>query len=80
MENDGFLQMFILWPDCSQRIKDLLLDKLSIFPAKDKFLLLWENHEPILSKDDIVKFVNPSSFDIWTFWLLVTICSMLRDL
>ena len=63
MGNDGFLQMFILWPDCSQRIKDLLLDKSSIFLVKDIFLLLWENHEPILSKDDIVKFVNPLSFD-----------------
>ena len=34
------------------------------------------NHEPILSKVDIAKFGNPSSFDIWTFWLLVNICSM----
>ena len=42
MGNDGFLQMFILWIECSQRKKDLVLDKLSIFSGKDIFLLLWE--------------------------------------
>ena len=36
MGNDGFLQMFILWLDCSQRIKDLLLDKLNIFFRKGR--------------------------------------------
>ena len=30
LENDGFLQMFMCYIDCSQRIKDLLLDKVSI--------------------------------------------------
>ena len=30
LENDGFLQMFMCYIDCSQRIKDLLLDKFSI--------------------------------------------------
>ena len=39
-----------------------------------------QNPEPILSKIDIAKFGNPSSFDVWTFRLLVTICSMPRDL
>ena len=42
MANNGFLEMFILWMDCSQRIKDLFLEKLSIFSGKDVFLLLWE--------------------------------------
>ena len=28
--NDGFLQMFMWWMDCSQRIKDLLLDKFNV--------------------------------------------------
>ena len=36
--------------------------------------------EPILSKIDIPKFGNPSSFHIWTFWFLVNICSMPRGL
>ena len=30
MEIDGILQMFMWCMDCSQRIKDLLLDKFSI--------------------------------------------------
>ena len=38
------------------------------------------NPEPILSKVDIAKFGNSSSFDIWTFWLLVIIWSMSRGL
>ena len=80
MGNDGSLKIFVLWLDCSQRIKDLLLDKFSIFSGKDVFLLLWETHEPILSRVDIVKFGNPSSFDLWNFWLLVTICGMPRGL
>ena len=42
MSSNGFLQIFIWWMDCSQRIKDLLLDKLSILSGKDVFLLLWE--------------------------------------
>ena len=29
--NDGFLQMFIWLMDCIQRIKDLLLEKFSIY-------------------------------------------------
>ena len=80
MGNDGFLQMFVLWLDCGQRIKDLLLDKLSIFSGKDVLLLLWETDEPILSKVNIVKFGNPLSFEILNFWLLVTVCSMPRGL
>ena len=28
--NDGFLQMFMCYIDCSQKIKDLWLDKFSI--------------------------------------------------
>ena len=42
MGNDGFLQMFIWSMDCSQRIKDILIDKFNIFEGKDVFLLLWE--------------------------------------
>ena len=38
------------------------------------------NPKPILSKVDIVKFGNPSSFDIQTFWFLVTICSIPKGL
>ena len=34
MGNDGFLQMFILWIECSQRKKDLVLHKLSIFQGR----------------------------------------------
>ena len=34
MGNDGFLQIFISWMDCSQRIKDLLLHKWSIFQGR----------------------------------------------
>ena len=80
MGNNGFLQMFILWTDCGQRIKDLFFDKLSIFFREGYIPATLQNPEPILSKIDIAKFGNPSSFDIWTFRLLVTICSMPRDL
>ena len=38
------------------------------------------NPEPTLSKVNIGKFGNSSSFDIWIFWFLVTIWSMSRDL
>ena len=38
------------------------------------------NPEPILSKVDVVKFANPSSFDIWILWVLVIICTMPRGL
>ena len=68
--------MFVWWMDCSQRIKDLLIHKLSIFFREGRIPAILGNPEPILSKVDIAKFGNPSSFDIWTFWLLVTICSM----
>ena len=64
MGNDGFPQMFIWLMDCRQRIKDLLLDKFSIFSGKDVFLLLWETLEPISSKVDAAKFGNPSSFNM----------------
>ena len=30
LENDGFLQTFMCYINCNQRIKDLLLDKFSI--------------------------------------------------
>ena len=66
--------------DCIQRIKDLFLDKLSIFFREERIPATLGNPEPNLSKVDIVKFGNPSSIDIWTFWLLVTICSMPRGL
>ena len=78
--NNGFLQMFILWMDCNQKIKDLSLDKRSIFFRERHIPATMGNPEPILSKADIVKFGNPSSLDIWTFWLLVTICSLPRGL
>ena len=38
--SDGFLKMLMWWMDCSQRIKDLLLDKFSIHWEKGRFLLL----------------------------------------
>ena len=31
MGNEYFLQMFMWWMDCSQKIKDLLLGKFSIY-------------------------------------------------
>ena len=31
MGNEDFLQMFMWWMDCSQKIKDLLFDKFSIY-------------------------------------------------
>ena len=80
MGNDGFLQMFVWWMDCSQRIKDLLIHKLSIFFREGCIPAILGNPEPILSKVDIAKFGNPSSFDIWTFRLLVNIWSMPRGL
>ena len=80
MGKDGFLQMFIWWMDCNQRIKDLLLDKLSIFFREGRIPATLGNPEPILRKFDIEKFGHPSSFDICTFWFLVTICSMPRGL
>ena len=40
MGNDGFLPLFMWWMDCSQRIKELLLDKCSIKWGNNKFLLL----------------------------------------
>ena len=30
MRNEGFLQLFMWWMDCSQKIKELLLGKFSI--------------------------------------------------
>ena len=51
MGNNGFLQTFICWMDCSQRIKDLLHDKYSIRWEKDRFLLPWENVGPMSSNN-----------------------------
>ena len=42
MGNCGFVQIPIWQMDCSQRIKDLLLVKWSIFSGKGVSLLLWE--------------------------------------
>ena len=81
MGNDGFLRMLIWWMDCSQRIKELFIDKFSIFFwGGGRIPATLGNPEPTLSKIDIAKFGNPSFFDIWTFWILVNICSMPRGL
>ena len=61
--------MFVWWMDCSQRIKDLLIHKLSTFFREERIPAILGNPEPILSKVGISKFGNPSSFDIWTFRL-----------
>ena len=39
--NDVFLQIFMWWINCSQIIKELLLDKFRIWWEKDRFLLLF---------------------------------------
>ena len=75
-----FPRMFVWWMDCSHRIKDLLIHKLNIFFREGRISAILVNPEAILSKVDIAKFGNPSSFDIWTFRLLVNIWSMPRAL
>ena len=40
MENEGFLQMFMWWMGVSQKIKNLLLGKFSIYWGKNRFMLL----------------------------------------
>ena len=92
MGNQVSLQIFMRWIDCSQRIIDLknCLKNSKSFVLKN---FDWEREKSLLlcslsgkpcdlcqTKLMLWSFSSPSWFDLWTFWLLASMCSMPRGL